>query len=201
MPRMKRINKVVTVCVGDKAEIPAKLSDKEVVKATAARLAEEVFDKMKIGETTYKEPEFVGEIPPRVDLPITPKTEPVLTAKQFQESLNKVVVADQVFSVTTKETKMTKRTRKTKTTVKPDFYARYHHVVPGSVREPGKVDLRSVTNCHGRVCDVRCVDCKRVFVINTQDAFQCLRCDECKAKRSKERRNERNSKKRSKRSR
>ena len=68
------------------------------------------------------------------------------------------------------------------------FYKKYDHVVPGSVREPTKDDLKQVTKSHGKVCDIKCVDCKTVFVRNTQDAFQSLRCEACKAEHVKQRR-------------
>jgi len=189
MPRMKRANKVVTVV--DRVL----LSDGNQPIAECSECGSLGSQVCAPDCAEQRAPDSSSE-----QLDDVTKQKEVTASRLAEEVFDKVKTGEAVH-VTTKETKMTKRTRKTKTTVKPDFYKRYHHVVPGSVREPGKVDLRSVTNCHGRVCDVKCVDCKRVFVINTQDAFQCLRCDECKAKRSKERRNERNSKKRAKRSR
>jgi hypothetical protein len=89
------------------------------------------------------------------------------------------------------------KTKKAKTAKKDDhekFYKDYDHVVPGSVREPTKDDLKQVTKSHGKVCDIKCVDCKTVFVRNTQDAFQSLRCEACKAEHVKQRRASRSKK-------
>jgi len=212
MSRMKRVNRVVTVqptvidqvllsdgirpinqeCAPDCAEqrVPERAGDISV------RMDDPKFNPLVLTCPSSVSSEQLSRELGLVDVTTQKEKrleEAVLPAKQFQKSLNKAMETNQMVSVAKKETKMTKRVRKTKT-MKPDFYARYHHVVPGSVREPSKADLKAVSNCHGRVCDVKCVDCKRVFTINTQDAFQCLRCDECKSKRAKERRSERGKK-------
>lgn len=53
------------------------------------------------------------------------------------------------------------------------FYAKYSHVVKGSVRE-------SKSAAHGFVCDVECKKrgCQTVTTVNKQDAFQVLFCEE-----------------------
>ena len=68
------------------------------------------------------------------------------------------------------------------------FYAKYPHVVAGSVREPTAIDTKAVTHCHGKVCTVRCVFCNCERTVNLQDAFQSSRCATCRAAASKARR-------------
>jgi len=72
-----------------------------------------------------------------------------------------------------------------------EFYGKYPHVVPGSVREPTDADLKALSHCHGKVCTVRCQDCGAERTINLQDAFQSQRCPKCKLTAIKARRQER----------
>jgi ribosomal protein S27E len=104
---------------------------------------------------------------------------------------------------TTKEKKtMTKRTRKspTKKTTTPkekdytEFYKKYAHVVKGSVRDPNAADTKAVSESHGKVCTIKCIECKTERTINCQDAFQVKHCLECKDKLVKARRAQRRAK-------
>ena len=75
-----------------------------------------------------------------------------------------------------KETRAERRLR--------EFYAKYPHVVAGSVREPTEADLAQLSKCHGKVCTVVCIEegCETERVINVQDAFQSKRCAACQKK-------------------
>ena len=197
MPRMKNVNKVVTVCASGVADVNMPRSTKESSKkATAKRLASEIWDNQVVdpqlaaivkAEPAIAECVECGSLGSQICAPDCTTQKKESSVLPVQNVEHKVV-----------EVKM-KKVRKTKSTVKPDFYKKYPHVVPGSVRDPSNSDLRDVTKSHGKVCDVKCVDCKKVFTINTQDAFQCVRCDECKVKRAKEHRSERSKKRSSRR--
>ena len=71
-----------------------------------------------------------------------------------------------------------------------EFYAKYPHVVAGSVREPTAADTKAVSHCHGKVCTVRCTVCSGERAVNLQDAFQSSRCSMCRVLASKTRRAE-----------
>lgn len=79
----------------------------------------------------------------------------------------------------------------------PEWYARYPHVVKGSVREPNAGDKKILgAKCHGKVCTIKCVDTGGTRVINTQDAFQVKRTVEAQRKYMKQRRADRRAAKR-----
>lgn len=126
---------------------------------------------------------------PSVPETTTPATEAVATPAPVDPVVAK---AEEIATAVEKEEKVkAPKAKKAKAPKKEDnekFYKKYDHVVPGSVREPTKDDLKQVTKSHGKVCDIKCVDCKTVFVRNTQDAFQSLRCEACKAEHVKQRR-------------
>lgn len=67
-----------------------------------------------------------------------------------------------------------------------EFYAKYDHVKPNSVRHPNTKEAAQMTKCHGKVCTIMCEECGTERVINTQDAFQVRYCVDCQAKRTKE---------------
>ena len=58
-----------------------------------------------------------------------------------------------------------------------EFYARYPHVVPESVREPSETEKLG-SKRHGLICTVLCA-CGEERTINTQDAFQVQACRVC----------------------
>jgi hypothetical protein len=96
------------------------------------------------------------------------------------------------------------KAKKTKTNKKPKpgdeaWYKLYPHVVPDSVREPTAADLKQLTNCHGKVCTITCIDTGKTRVINVQDAFQVMRTVEAQAKHLKRRRAERRNAKKARR--
>lgn len=64
-----------------------------------------------------------------------------------------------------------------------DFYAKYPHVVRGSIREATAKDERKVGHSHKRVCDIKCTvrGCGIIRTVNTQDVFQVARCKEHQA--------------------
>jgi hypothetical protein len=78
-----------------------------------------------------------------------------------------------------------------------DFYAKYDHVVKGSVRDVAKgeeVDrgeLLPPVVSKGKLCTIECVDCQTSFEVNVQDAFQSKRCPKCKRDAVKQRRSDR----------
>ena len=71
------------------------------------------------------------------------------------------------------------------------FYQKYPHVVSGSVREPTASDLGKLPHCHGKVCDIKCVDTGDLRTINVQDAFQVQRSEEAQRRFLRQRRAER----------
>lgn len=74
----------------------------------------------------------------------------------------------------------------------PEWYAKYPHVVKGSVREPNAKDKKLLGfKCHGKVCTIKCVDTGEERVINTQDAFQVKRTVAAQHQYMKQRRAER----------
>lgn len=73
-----------------------------------------------------------------------------------------------------------------------EFYKKYPHVVPGSVRDPNAADKKALgSKCHGKVCTIKCVDTGAERVINTQDAFQVKRCETAQQEFLRQRRAER----------
>ena len=189
MPRMKKpANHVVTVATPEAVTTPI-VKDEDAAfeeamspkEATATRLASEVFDSAKKPEASL---EFPGVM------------------NQVKENAEKQEVAETKPVKTTKEKTMTKRTRKspTKKTTTPkekdytEFYKKYPHVVKGSVRDPNAADTKVVSESHGKVCTIKCVECKTERTINCQDAFQVKHCLECKDKLVKARRAQRRAK-------
>jgi hypothetical protein len=88
---------------------------------------------------------------------------------------------------------VTEKSKVVKTPKKKDyteFYKKYPHVVPGSVREPSAEDKKVLPKSHGMVCTIKCVDTGKLRVINTQDAFQVKRCEEAAVAFRKGNRNE-----------
>lgn len=80
-----------------------------------------------------------------------------------------------------------------------EFYSKYPHVVSGSVREPTASDKKSLgAKCHGKVCDIKCMDSAEKRTINTQDAFQVKRTEESQLKYLRRRRAERRTEKKEK---
>lgn len=77
-----------------------------------------------------------------------------------------------------------------------EFYERYPHVVAGSVRQPTAEDRAVLDHCHGKVCDIRCVDTGDLRTINVQDTFQVRRTVAAQAVYLKRRRAERRAAKR-----
>lgn len=72
-----------------------------------------------------------------------------------------------------------------------EFYEKYPHVVAGSVRVPKAKDKKLLEHCHGKVCDIKCVDTDELRTINVQDAFQVRRTVVAQALYLKQRRSER----------
>lgn len=72
-----------------------------------------------------------------------------------------------------------------------EFYAKYPHVVAGSVRLPTAEDKALLDHCHGKVCDIECVDTGELRTINVQDAFQVKRTVEAQKAYLRRRRAER----------
>jgi len=66
--------------------------------------------------------------------------------------------------------------------------------VKGSVRDPNAADTKAVSESHGKVCTIKCIECKTERTINCQDAFQVKHCLECKDKLVKARRAQRRAK-------
>jgi hypothetical protein len=71
------------------------------------------------------------------------------------------------------------------------FYQKYSWVVSGSVREATDDDRSKLPHCHGKVCEVKCVDTGELRTINVQDAFQVKRTEEAQARYLRQRRAER----------
>lgn len=73
----------------------------------------------------------------------------------------------------------------------PEWYAKYPHVNPGSVRQATDEDRALLKHCHGTVCTITCVDTGEARVINVQDAFQVQRTEAAQKKYTARRRKER----------
>ena len=73
----------------------------------------------------------------------------------------------------------------------PEWYALYPWVMKDSVRDPTAADKKSLSNCHGRVCTIKCVDTGKMRTVNTQDAFQSKRTVKAQETHLKLRRTER----------
>ena len=207
MPRMKKpANHVVTVLPPPEANrlTPAEIEAGQEAafeeamsptpkEATAARLASEVFDNAKKPEASLEFPGVMNQVKENAEKEVAPERPVALAATATSET--KPVK-------TTKEKTMTKRTRKspTKKTTTPkekdytEFYKKYPHVVKGSVRDPNAADTKVVSESHGKVCTIKCVECKTERTINCQDAFQVKHCLECKDKLVKARRAQRRAK-------
>ena len=72
------------------------------------------------------------------------------------------------------------------------FYREHSWVVMGSVREATKTDIKKLgAHCHGKVCDIRCVDTGALRTINLQDAWQTKRSKEAQEDFNRKQRAER----------
>ena len=71
-----------------------------------------------------------------------------------------------------------------------DLYAKYSHIIPGSIEYvPKGVVVQAGKNqkivSHGRICVIKCADadtasdCLKTRIINVQDARQTMRCKIC----------------------
>jgi hypothetical protein len=208
MPRMKNVNKVVTVVSPEssgKTTLSMQMADKVMKEGGIVSFVdtEHQLDKNLIGTVLPSQPTSTVDKSITIHTECNTQIEPTEKAGDISVRISDPKYRPAYHMLVDKTGKTTevkmKRTRKTKSNVKLDFYKKYHHVVLGSIRDPSKSDLKIVTKSHGKVCDVKCVDCKKVFTINTQDAFQCVRCDECKVKQAKKRRSEHSKKRSSKR--
>jgi len=86
------------------------------------------------------------------------------------------------------KSKAKKVVKKVKKFNEAEFYAKYKHVVPGSVKElevGTKVD--GVVVAHGRICQIKCVETGKLRTINVQDAFQVKYCAEVQAQKARDR--------------